>query len=150
MAKNKKPEKKYVRRPSLVLTQEAQVELMLPVQMSLQLLPRGLFKEDHANNLVFFLNTAQSMGVVLKKREMIKVGVQAAEVVLAMKTRVDAGEDWNVTDEERETLIVALTHLDTWMRQRTRDQWVAALQRTNEIMRRAAARGVGHVEPIEN
>lgn len=151
MPANKKPRKSYdPRRHGRRIDQSQQTDMLLPIRMSIQLLPRGEFSEEHAHNLAAFLTTVQVMAKDMHRPEIVAHGAAAAEVLLAMKERVDQGKSWNVTADERDTLLVALEPLDTWSKQRTDKQWSSALRRAMALCDKAAARGQKLLTIIED
>lgn len=142
MPANKKPRKAYdPTRHGRRIDQSQQNDMLLPIRMSIQLLPRGEFSEAHAHNLAAFLTTVQVMAKDMHRPEIVAHGGAAAEVLLAMKERVNAGKSWNVTTDERDQLLISLDPLDTWSKQRTDKQWSAALRRALVLCDKAAARG---------
>ena len=83
------------------LLDEAAVHKMLtPLHMSVELLPLGLFTEDHAEMIAKLINlmAVDSAG---KGNGMWQVADAVGQVLLAMQARVDEGKSWNVTATER-------------------------------------------------
>ena len=97
MPANKRPRKPYLpRQRGHVLTPVQVQELVMPIHMSLQLLPLGLFTEQHGHDLAAFTNVAQFAADEAGRDDIHQHAHDAAEILLAMRDRVSAGlgGDW--------------------------------------------------------
>ena len=131
------------------LLDEAAIHKMLtPLHMSVELLPLGLFTEDHAEMIAKLVNlmAVDSAG---KGNGMWQVADAVGQVLLAMQERVENGKSWNVTAAERETLVENIMkmdkHLRTWTVRRFNINAVAV----NEINSRAKAQGAKRGQRVE-
>ena len=131
------------------LLDEAAIHKMLtPLHMAIELLPLGLFTQDHAEMIAKLINlmAVDSAG---KGNGMWQVADSVGQVLIAMQERVEAGKSWNVTAQERETLVENVMkmdkHLRTWTVRRFNINAIAV----NEINNRAKAEGYKRGQRVE-
>lgn len=132
-----------------VLTPDQVQRLVMPIHVALELLPLGLFSEDHAHDLAAFLNVAQLAAKDAKRADIHNEVLAGVEVLAAMHDRARTGKSWNVTSDERETLTRTVTVLDRWYRTQPNSRWKRALYQVLVICDRATAKGVSVMDTIE-
>ena len=131
-----------------LLDEAAIHKILTPLHMSVELLPLGLFTEDHAEMIAKLINlmAVDSAG---KGNGMWQVADSVGQVLIAMQERVEAGKSWNVTAQERETLVENIMkmdkHLRTWTVRRFNINAIAV----NEINNRAKAEGYKRGQRVE-
>lgn len=131
------------------LLDEASIHKMLtPLHMSVELLPLGLFTEDHAETLAKLVNlvAVDSAG---KGNGMWQVVDAVGQVLLAMQARVDEGKSWNVTAQEREALVENVMRMDKHFRTWTVRRFNINAIAVNEINARAKAQGAKRGQRVE-
>ena len=131
------------------LLDEAAIHKMLtPLHMSVELLPLGLFTEDHAETLAKLVNlvAVDSAG---KGNGMWQVADAVGQVLIAMQERVEAGKSWNVTATERETLVENIMKMDKHFRTWTVRRFNINAMAVNEINNRAKAEGYKRGQRVE-
>lgn len=131
------------------LLDEAAIHKMLtPLHMSVELLPLGLFTEDHAGMIAKLINlmAADSAG---KGNGLWQVADSVGQVLIAMQERVEAGKSWNVTATERETLVENIMKMDKHFRTWTVRRFNINAMAVNEINNRAKAEGYKRGQRVE-
>ena len=131
------------------LLDEAAIHKMLtPLHMSVELLPLGLFTEDHAEMVAKLINlmAVDSAG---KGNGMWQVADAVGQVLIAMQARVDEGKSWNVTAQERETMIENIMKMDKHLRTWTVRRFNINAMAVNEINNRAKAQGAKRGQRVE-
>jgi len=119
--------------------------LLTPIHMAIELLPLGLYTKEHAHDLAAFLTITQVAADLCKARQIVAHGSDAAEVLLAMRDRVEAGRSWNVTTDERERLMRAIVAIDRWC---PMVRWQQALRKAYRLADEALERGAKPLELI--
>lgn len=137
------------RDPGHVLTPYQVQQLVMPIHMALELLPLGLFDAQHGHSLAAFLNVAQVAARDAGRGDIHDLAVEGAEVLLAMRRRVNAGKAWNVTTTERETLTRCVMVMDRWYRTQSSSRWKRALLAVLRICDRAMAEGKEEMDVLE-
>lgn len=132
-----------------VLTPKQVEDLVIPIHIAIELLPLGLYTEQHAYDLAAFLNVAQFAANDAGRDDIHAATVSGVHVLMAMRDRVRAGKVWNVTMSERDTLMRTVTILDRWYRTQTNTRWKRALRRVYEICDRALAEGRNELDVME-
>ena len=131
------------------LLDEAAIHKMLtPLHMSVELLPLGLFTEDHAGMIAKLINlmAVDSAG---KGNGLWQVADSVGQVLIAMQSRVEAGKSWNVTATERETLVENIMKMDKHFRTWTVRRFNINAMAVNEINNRAKAEGYKRGQRVE-
>ena len=131
------------------LLDEAAIHKMLtPLHMSVELLPLGLFTEDHAWMIAKLINlmAVDSAG---KGNGLWQVADSVGQVLIAMQERVEAGKSWNVTATERETLVENIMKMDKHFRTWTVRRFNINAMAVNEINNRAKAEGYKRGQRVE-
>ena len=131
------------------LLDEAAIHKMLtPLHMSVELLPLGLFTEDHAGMIAKLINlmAVDSAG---KGNGLWQVADSVGQVLIAMQERVEAGKSWNVTATERETLVENIMKMDKHFRTWTVRRFNINAMAVNEINNRAKAEGYERGQRVE-
>ena len=131
------------------LLDEATIHKMLtPLHMSVELLPHGLFTEDHAGMIAKLINlmAVDSAG---KGNGLWQVADSVGQVLIAMQERVEAGKSWNVTATERETLVENIMKMDKHFRTWTVRRFNINAMAVNEINNRAKAQGFKRGQRVE-
>jgi len=131
------------------LLDEATVHKMLtPLHMSVELLPLGLFTEDHAEMIAKLINlmAVDSAG---KGNGMWQIADAVGQVLITMQSRVDEGKSWNVTAQERETLVENIMRMDKHFRTWTVRRFNINAMAVNEINNRAKAEGYKRGQRVE-
>lgn len=131
-----------------LLSQEAIGRMLTPLHMSVELLPLGLFTKDHAEHVAKIVNlvAADSAG---RGDGAWQVADRVGTVLVAMKTRADAGKAWNCTTEEREILIENITKMDRYLRAWTNRRFTQAAMTVDRINAEARAAGGQFMERVE-
>lgn len=141
MPASKKPRKPY--RPKYngeKLDAQQKRDLMLPIQLSVSMLPLGLFSIENAHRLAAFLITIQIMARQLSRPDIRGHGSAASSILIDMKNRFDESGTWTVLDEERDNLMGHINILDGWCRQRTDIQWANAMSQALRVCDETSAR----------
>ena len=131
------------------LLDEAAISKMLtPLHMSVELLPLGLFNQDHAEMIAKLINlmAVDSAG---KGNGMWQVADAVGQVLIAMQDRVEAGKSWNVTAAEREVMIENIMKMDKYLRSWTVRRFNINAIAVNEINARAKAQGAKRGQRVE-
>ena len=131
------------------LLDEAAIHKMLtPLHMAIELLPLGLFTEDHAEMIAKLINlvAVDSAG---KGNGMWQIADAVGQVLLAMQARVDEGKSWNVTAQEREALVENVVRMDKHFRTWTVRRFNINAMAVNEINNRAKAQGAKRGQRVE-
>ena len=132
-----------------VLTPSQVRHLVTPIHVALELLPMGLYSEQHAHDLAAFLNVAQLAADEAGKEQIHSTAHDAAVILLRMRDRVKAGHAWNVTAGERQQLMQAVTIIDRWMRGVSSTRWARALRAVLAICDKAAAQGMQEMDCLD-
>ena len=131
------------------LLDEAAIHKMLtPLHMAIELLPLGLFTQDHAEMIAKLINlmAVDSAG---KGNGLWQVADAVGQVLIAMQERVENGKSWNVTAQERETMIENIMKMDKYMRTWTVRRFNINAMAVNEINNRAKAQGYKRGQRVE-
>ena len=131
------------------LLDEAAINKMLtPLHMAIELLPLGLFTQDHAEMIAKLINlmAVDSAG---KGNGMWQIADAVGQVLIAMQARVDEGKSWNVTAQERETMIENVMKMDKHLRTWTVRRFNINAMVVNEINNRAKAEGYKRGQRVE-
>lgn len=115
--------------PPVKLTPKQVADLTMPIHIAMQMLPLGLYTEDHAHDLVAFLGVAHFAATETNKQDARQVCSEASEILLTMAERAKRTGSWNVTSAECKTLLGAVTAIDEWMHHQNADVWMRALRR---------------------
>lgn len=129
-----------------LLTDKEVRDICMPIHVALTLLPLGLYTESHAHDLAAFLTVAQVAAKNLNRPDMITAGSDGATVLLAMRDRVRAGKQWNVTADERDALMRSITAIDEWFPTVKKVAWIRALREVYRMCERAAERGLQELD----
>ena len=131
-----------------LLDESAIHKMLTPLHMSVELLPLGLFTEDHAEMIAKLINlvAVDSAG---KGNGMWQIADAVGQVLLAMQARVDEGKSWNVTATERETLVENVMKMDKHLRTWTVRRFNINAMAVNEINNRAKAQGAKRGQRVE-
>ncbi len=124
------------------LTEEQARILLLPIHMALDLLPRGLFTAHHAADLVAFLTAIDFIAKNNNSTELRQAVGRATAVLLHMQQRVEHGKAWNVTAEERETLLTHILICDEAMQRQTVSNIKNALRATIKLCNKEHLKGI--------
>ena len=131
------------------LLDEAAIHKMLtPLHMAIELLPLGLFTQDHAEMIAKLINlmAVDSAG---KGNGMWQIADAVGQVLITMQARVDEGKSWNVTAQERETMIENVMKMDKHLRTWTVRRFNINAMAVNEINNRAKAEGYKRGQRVE-
>ena len=131
------------------LLDEAAINKMLtPLHMAIELLPLGLFTQDHAEMIAKLINlmAVDSAG---KGNGMWQIADAVGQVLIAMQARVDEGKSWNVTAQEREMMIENVMKMDKHLRAWTVRRFNINAMAVNEINNRAKAEGYKRGQRVE-
>ena len=131
------------------LLDEAAINKMLtPLHMAIELLPLGLFTQDHAEMIAKLINlmAVDSAG---KGNGMWQIADAVGQVLITMQARVDEGKSWNVTAQERETMIENVMKMDKHLRTWTVRRFNINAMAVNEINNRAKAEGYKRGQRVE-
>lgn len=131
-----------------MLTPDQVEKLLLPLHLAIELLPLGLFTEEHARAIACFLSVAQMAAEEAGKTEVTEIGAEGALVIMAMRDRVRRGANWNVTAEERATLARCLVVMDRFFRTQSSARWLRAMDRVDAICEAARAEGAQELDVV--
>lgn len=131
------------------LTPQQVRTLVTPIHVAIELLPMGLYNEQHAHDLAAFLNVAQLASDEAGNEDVHTIANGAADVLIAMRDRAKTGKAWNCTHDERETLKHAVVVIDRWLRTLTTRRWGDALRRVYVLCDKATAEGKEELDLIE-
>lgn len=123
--------------------------LLTPIHMAIELLPLGLFTEDHGHDLAAFLNVISIASTNAGDSTAHKAAQLAAAVLLKMKNRAMEGKAWNVTFDERNALMESIVTCDKFMRRQPHSRVRAAILKTYQWCAEAASRGLEEMDLIE-
>ena len=132
-----------------ILTPQQVEKLVMPIHVALELLPIGLYTEEHAHDLAAFLTVAQVAAKEAGREDIVTAGSQGATVLLDMHKRVRDGKSWNVTAAEREKLMNSVLTIDKWHRTQTNARWIRAMRKVLEMCDRAKAKGAQPFDLME-
>ena len=104
--------KRVIRSKGHILLENQVNKLVLPLHISLTLLPMGAFTREHANSLAKVINLVfvDSDG---RNPEAYASAKDAGDVLCSMFKRVREGKSWNTTIEDRELI---LTHIQIFLK----------------------------------
>ena len=131
-----------------LLDETAIHKMLTPLHMSVELLPLGLFTEDHAEMLAKLVNLIM-VDSAAKGNGMHRVAEAVGQVLIAMQDRVDAGKSWNVTSTERETLVENILKMDKHLRTWTVRRFNISAMSVNQINAQAKAQGFKRGQRVE-
>lgn len=114
-----------------ILTPNQVMDVVLPLYLTLELLPQGLFLTEHANRLIHAMNLL----TVDKDRSAIPVVMEAAEAIAAMRARVSAGKRWGCTAQERRILASFVRVFDARIRKWDKVRYEVAERTVEELTR---------------
>ncbi|MCB1889090.1 MAG: hypothetical protein KDH20_15895 [Rhodocyclaceae bacterium] len=132
-----------------VLTPAQVQKLVTPIHMALELLPMGLYSEQHGHDLAAFLNVAQLASDEAGRNDIHDHAHDAAVILLRMRDRARARGQWNVTTDERTDLYRHVLAIDKWMRGVSNARWKRALRRVLTICDTATAEGKQEMDCID-
>lgn len=142
---------KRVKRSTGHILLEPQVQkIVLPLHVSLAMLPLGLFNRQHADGLAKVINI-----VFIDANERDSVAHRAAsaagEVLCSMYNRVNEGKAWNTTKDEKTKLTAAIVAMDKYVRKITTNRLVIAAMTIDELNAEAKAKGYKFLDkaPVE-
>ena len=137
---------KRVKRSKGHILLENQVQrLMLPLHISLEMLPIGLFTRAHADNLAKVINIVfvDSDG---RDASAYQAAKDAGEVLCSMFSRVNEGKAWNTTVDEKQRLMQAILRMDQYVRRMTSDRFLVAAITVDKLNAEAKAKGYGFLD----
>lgn len=114
-----------------ILTPNQVMDVVLPLYLTLELLPQGLFLTEHANRLIHAMNLL----TVDKDRTVLPTVRDAAEAVAAMRARVSAGKRWGCTAQERQVLAGFVRVFDARIRKWDKVRYEVAERTVEELTR---------------
>ena len=123
--------------------------LLMPIHMALELLPLGLFTEEHGHDLAAFLNVISIASAHASDNLAHAAAQDAAAVLVHMRERTKAGKSWNVTSEERQSLMSSIIKCDHFMRRQPGSRIRDAILKTYQWCAEAASRGLEEMDLIE-
>lgn len=132
-----------------VLTPPQVQKLVMPIHVALELLPLGLYTEQHAHDLAAFLNVAQFASDEAGRNDIHEHAHGAVLILLRMRDRATARGSWNVTADERAQLHAHIVAIDRWMRGVSSTRWGRALRHVLAACDRAAAKGLQEMDVID-
>lgn len=137
---------KRVKRAKGHILIEPQVQkIVLPLHISLTMLPMGLFNRTHADSLAKVINI---VFVDSDGRDPVayQSAVDAGDVICSMYKRVNEGKSWNTTIEEKEKLMQSIVSMDKYVRRLTTDRLLTAAITIDQLNAEAKAKGYGFLD----
>lgn len=128
-----------------VLTPHQVQQLVMPIHVALEMLPLGLYTQQHAHDLAAFVNIAQFAADEAGRKDIHDHAYQTAVILLRMRDR----PSWNVTSAERSDLQRHILAIDKWMRGVSSTRWARAIRRSLAAIDRAKARGLREMDCID-
>ena len=137
--------KRVVRSRGHILLENQVSKLVLPLHLSLTLLPMGVFTREHADSLAKVINLVfvDSDG---RSPEAYAAAKEAGAVLCSMFKRVREGKSWNTTIEERDRLMKAIVTMDRYVRRFTTDRFLKAAMTVDALNAQAKAKGYGFLD----
>ncbi len=142
--------KRIVRSQGHILLENQVANLVMPLHISLTLLPLGAFSRHHADSLAKVINL---VFVDSDKRnpEAYEAAKDAGDVLCSMFKRVNEGKSWNTTSSETARLMKAIVVMDKYVRRFTTDRFLKAAMTVDALNKEAKAKGYGFLDkaPVE-
>ena len=137
--------KRVIRSRGHILLENQVSKLVLPLHLSLTLLPMGVFTREHADSLAKVINLVfiDSDG---RSHEAYAAAKEAGAVLCSMFKRVREGKSWNTTIEERDRLMKAIVTMDRYVRRFTTDRFLKAAMTVDALNAEAKAKGYGFLD----
>ena len=137
--------KRVIRSRGHILLENQVSKLVLPLHLSLTLLPMGVFTREHADSLAKVINLVfvDSDG---RSPEAYAAAKEAGAVLCSMFKRVREGKSWNTTIEERDRLMKAIVTMDRYVRRFTTDRFLKAAMTVDALNAQAKAKGYGFLD----
>lgn len=137
--------KRVVRSRGHILLENQVNKLVLPLHISLTLLPMGAFTREHADSLAKVINLVfvDSDG---RNPVAYTAAKEAGAVLCSMFKRVREGKSWNTTIEERDRLMKAIVTMDHYVRRFTTDRFLKAAMTVDALNAEAKAKGYGFLD----
>lgn len=137
--------KRVVRSKGHILLENQVSKLVLPLHISLTLLPIGAFTRSHADSLAKVINLVfvDSDG---RNPEAYSAAKDAGAVLCSMFKRVREGKTWNTTADERDKLMRSITVMDRYARRFTTDRFLKAAMIVDALNAEAKAKGYGFLD----
>lgn len=137
--------KRIVRSRGHILLEHQVTNIVMPLHISLTLLPIGAFSREHANSLAKVINLVfvDSDG---RNPEAYAAAKDAGDVLCSMFKRVREGKSWNTTIEEKERLTRAIVTMDHYVRRFTTDRFLKAAMTVDALNKEAKAKGYGFLD----
>lgn len=137
--------KRVIRSRGHILLENQVSKLVLPLHLSLTLLPMGVFTREHADSLAKVINLVfvDSDG---RSPDAYAAAKEAGAVLCSMFKRVREGKSWNTTIEERDRLMKAIVTMDHYVRRFTTDRFLKAAMTVDALNAQAKAKGYGFLD----
>ena len=137
--------KRVIRSRGHILLENQVSKLVLPLHLSLTLLPMGVFTREHADSLAKVINLVfvDSDG---RSPDAYAAAKEAGAVLCSMFKRVREGKSWNTTIEERDRLMKAIVTMDHYVRRFTTDRFLKAAMTVDALNAEAKAKGYGFLD----
>lgn len=137
--------KRVIRSKGHILLENQVSKLVLPLHLSLTLLPMGAFTREHADSLAKVINLVfvDSDG---RNPTAYATAKDAGDVLCSMFKRVREGKSWNTTIEEKERLTRAIVTMDHYVRRFTTDRFLKAAMTVDALNKEAKAKGYGFLD----
>jgi hypothetical protein len=137
--------KRVVRSKGHILLENQVQKLVLPLHISLTLLPMGAFTREHADSLAKVINLV-FVDSDSRNQDAYAAAKNAGEVLCSMFKRVRDGKSWNTTIDEREKLMKAISTMDHYVRRFTTDRFLKAAMTVDALNNEAKAKGYGFLD----
>lgn len=137
--------KRVIRSRGHILLENQVSKLVLPLHLSLTLLPMGVFTREHADSLAKVINLVfvDSDG---RSPDAYAAAKEAGAVLCSMFKRVREGKSWTTTIEERDRLMKAIVTMDHYVRRFTTDRFLKAAMTVDALNAQAKAKGYGFLD----
>ena len=137
--------KRVKRNTGHILLEHQVQKMVLPLHVSLAMLPAGLFTREHADNLAKVINVVfvDSEG---RDASAYRSAKDAGDVICSMFSRVNEGKSWNTTAGEREKLMASIVSMDKYIRRLTTDRFLIAAMTVDKLNAEAKAKGYGFLD----
>lgn len=136
----KKRSNRVVRSKGHILLSDQVRQIVMPLHMALELLPLGLFSNDHANHLAMLINIV-FVDAANKNDAAVSHAKSAGDVLSAMYARYRSGKSWGTTSEERRLLKCHIVAIDQYIRRMTTTRLKIASMTIDELNHEAKLKG---------
>jgi len=137
--------KRVVRSKGHILIGAQLERIVLPLHIALTLLPIGAFTREHADTIAKAINIV-FVDANNRSPTAHAAATDAGDVLCAMFKRVNEGKAWNVTTDEKVTLMSSILIMDKHIRTMTTSRFMIAAKTIDVLNAEAKAKGYGFLD----